>query len=62
MVVPELPQAQDAAGPAAGEVSGGVLARLVFRKAIAQAEPQMGVVVSDAAQPGAFAAAAQRAS
>ena len=53
MVVPELPQAQDAAGPAAGKVPVGVFTGLVFREAVAQSEPQVGAVVSDAMQPGA---------
>ena len=60
MVVPELPQAQDAAGPAAGEVPVGVFTGLVFRKASAQAESQMGAVVPDAVQPRAFATAVWR--
>lgn len=45
LAVPELPQAQDQAGPATGEVLGGVLAGLAYRTAVAQAEPQMGAVI-----------------
>ena len=56
----ELPQAQDTTGQTPSEVPCGVLAGLVFRKAIAQAEPQMGTVVSDAAQSGVFSAAERR--
>ena len=55
--MPELPQAQDQAGPAAGKVPIGMLAGLARRTATARAEPQVGAVVSAAVQPETFSAA-----
>ena len=60
LALPELPQAQDTAGPAARQVPVGVFAGLVRRTTVAQSEPQVGDVVSAAMQPGVFSAADKR--
>ena len=57
MVVPELPQAQDPAGPAAGEVPVGLLSELAQRTKNAASASQLAAVVSASVQPGACSAA-----
>ena len=57
LAMPELPLAQDTSGPAIGEVPCGVLARLVRRSRVAQAESEVGAVVHAAVQPGNGSAA-----
>ena len=53
LAAPELPQAQETAGPATGEVSVGMFTGLARRTANARAVSQVGVVVYAAAQSGA---------
>ena len=52
LAVPRVPPTQDQTGQAACEVSYGLLARMVRRPPSAEAEPQLGAVVSAALQPG----------
>ena len=60
MAVPELPQKQDTAGPATGEVPGGVFSGLAFGTTTTQAEQPVDTVVSAATQPGEFSSADKR--
>ena len=56
LAVPELPSAQDTAGPQACEVPSGLFAGLVFREEITQGKSPVGADIHAAVQPGACSA------